>query len=170
MSIIAFRRGCEVGKRFGRLTVLGSAFRVRMEDGRPHKHVVCECDCGRAVLCRCDRLILGFARGCDDHNASDDYYIYQFRNRVNGKRYIGYTTNPVNREGQHRRGYGASMVHWAIQKYGNENLEFKVLRKVHDAAEAERIESELIAKYKTVSPHGYNGNGKGSVGCCAVDV
>ena len=154
--LITYRKGIDIAKRFGQLTVIGKPFWTRMERGTHAKAVVCECRCGRVVVCSCGKLSYGFTRSCGECAANDSYYVYQFRNRVNGKRYIGSTSNPKNRERQHRSGYGSSRLHWAILEHGNANLEFKILRKVHGANEAAEVENRLIEKYKTRAPQGYN--------------
>lgn len=157
-KVVTQRQGYRIGLRSGRLTGIGEPFWTYTTHGRRAKHVVCQCDCGRVTVCLCDSLVYGYVTSCGACDAC--CYVYQFRNRVNGKRYIGSTTNPANRERQHRSGYGASLVHRACQKYGNANLVFKILRKVDSIAEGKRVEYALIERYKTWAPRGYNGVAK----------
>lgn len=85
----------------------------------------------------------------------------------NGKRYIGITSNEVNRRWEKGSGYKkqAKMKN-AINKYGWENIEHIVLLCNLSKEEACKKEIELIAKYDTtninngynISSGGYTGN------------
>ena len=53
--------------------------------------------------------------------------IYKYTNKVNGKSYIGQTTNPKARHIQHKNTYEDSYFHRAIKKYGFDNFQYEVL-------------------------------------------
>lgn len=86
------------------------------------------------------------------------YVLYEHRNKVNGKRYIGITNNTVNRwygEGKHYE--GCPRFSAAIQKYGWDNFEHNVLIYGLTRDEASRLERHYIEKFKTQEKaFGYN--------------
>ena len=84
--------------------------------------------------------------------------IYKITNTVNGKSYIGQTTRDAvkTRIRDHLRGKGSQPVKDAIEKYGQDAFTYEIL---HDGIIPEfldDLEIEVIAKFNTVSPHGYN--------------
>lgn len=86
------------------------------------------------------------------------YVLYEHRNKLNGKRYIGITNNVTKRwygKGKH---YDGCPRFWnAIQKYGWDNFTHTII--VYDLTldEANRLEKHFISKYKTCEKeHGYN--------------
>ena len=84
--------------------------------------------------------------------------IYKITNIVNGKSYIGKTTRDAvkTRIRQHLRGKGSQPVKDAIEKYGQDAFTYEIL---HDGIIPEfldDLEKEVIAKFNTVAPHGYN--------------
>lgn len=88
-------------------------------------------------------------------------YIYCIRNKVSGKCYIGETIkeNVEERWKQHirliGRNKGCPALRDAIQKYGLDQFEFKVLIICFDENRFE-LEKYYIAKYKSQVPNGYN--------------
>ncbi len=80
--------------------------------------------------------------------------VYQATNKVNGHRYIGFTTRGLAaREAQHRKDARSKKAgfrfHHAIRKYGQENFVFEVLFDFLDDEELAKVyEWEAIAKYK----------------------
>ena len=87
------------------------------------------------------------------------YVVYMHTNRINGKKYIGITSQKYvtgrwhNGEGykQQRRFYSA------IKHYGWDGFIHEVLFSNLSKDEAERKEVELISKYRANDPeHGYN--------------
>ncbi len=87
-------------------------------------------------------------------------YIYQIRNRITGKSYIGETIKePERRWRQHiacaKTGKGCPALRDAFQKYGLESFEFKVLIICFDN-DRFFYEKEYIKKYNTQTPNGYN--------------
>lgn len=89
------------------------------------------------------------------------YYCYKAVNKVNGKHYIGFATNPQNRWRQHKnyakngKGY---IFHDAIRKHGWENFEFEIICCGKNKQEMlEFVEPVLIDQYQSnISQHGYN--------------
>lgn len=78
----------------------------------------------------------------------------------NGKKYIGITGQKPEKRWQNGKGYAYGSNDYfynAIKKYGWENIEHKILHSGLTKDEAEQLEIELIAKYKTTSrKFGYN--------------
>lgn len=86
------------------------------------------------------------------------YILYEHRNKVNGKRYIGITNNKTKRwygKGKH---YDGCKCFWsAIQKYGWDNFEHNVIIDGLTLEEANRLEILFIAMFRTrEKPFGYN--------------
>ena len=83
--------------------------------------------------------------------------VYVHRNKINGKRYVGITSN-LKLRWRNGGGYRPQPYFWrAIQKYGCNNFEHEILlqNETHEyACKAERC---LIKHYKTKNPlYGYN--------------
>lgn len=103
------------------------------------------------------------------------YYVYVVINQINNKLYIGKTNKPDYRWGQHKkvaRGGPSkypnefSVVHKAIQKYGESNFEFVVLEEFDTENEAYYFETWWIEFLLfNISGAGYNLNigGKGGL-------
>lgn len=74
------------------------------------------------------------------------------------KRYIGITSNKVSRRWQNGYGYRENKHFFnAIKKYGWDNIRHEILFENLTQKEACKIETELIAKYKSdLSEYGYN--------------
>ena len=86
------------------------------------------------------------------------YVLYEHRNKINGKRYIGITNNTTKRwygKGKH---YRQCLHFWsAIQKYGWDNFTHTIL--IYDLTrdEANDLEVYYIDKYRTCEKEfGYN--------------
>ena len=83
--------------------------------------------------------------------------IYKIVNNVNGKLYIGQSVDPQHRFVAHCsraiNDSDNSPIHKAIKKYGKENFSMEVLEWTKDY---NLREQELIKKYKSYSPYGYN--------------
>lgn len=89
----------------------------------------------------------------------DNYTIYIHRNKINGKLYIGQTSQvPSKRWGKDGAGYKTSTKFYnAIQKYGWDNFEHIIVYTNLTLEEANVIEQELIQKYQTFKDEfGYN--------------
>ena len=87
-----------------------------------------------------------------------NWCVYMHENRENGKKYIGITSQKPTRRWQNGRHYeGCTAFFRAINKYGWDGFRHEILFTELTQEEAERLEIELIAKYKTTDPeHGYN--------------
>ena len=86
------------------------------------------------------------------------YILYEHRNKINGKRYIGITNNKTKRwygKGKH---YAKCPYFFAaIQKYGWDNFEHNVLIYDLTREEASRLEKHYIEMLKTRDKaYGYN--------------
>lgn len=84
-------------------------------------------------------------------------FIYKITNKLNGKIYIGQTTNPTRRFQEHRaRGYGneeEKILYKAFDKYGISNFSFEIIEEVENYNEREKY---WIKFYNCISPNGYN--------------
>lgn len=87
-----------------------------------------------------------------------EWCVYMHENRANGKKYIGITKQAPERRWQNGYGYRECPRFFnAIQKHGWDAFLHLILFTGLTAAEAARLEVELIEKYQTLDPaHGYN--------------
>lgn len=82
----------------------------------------------------------------------------------NGKRYVGITSQSINRRWQNGEGYKGQIVYNAIQKYGWHNVEHKILYENLTKIEAENKEKQIISEWKTnCRDFGYNVEGGGNL-------
>ena len=86
--------------------------------------------------------------------------IYSIRNKINGKVYIGLTTQGfMQRKREHicrfNRGERNHKLYQAFRKYGLDNFEFEQLYEVTDLNELPGIEKQMIRKYDSYN-NGYN--------------
>lgn len=86
------------------------------------------------------------------------YSVYIHTVKANGKKYIGQTKdNPKNRWGSNGCRYRGTVFYHAIQKYGWNNIDHEIVATGLTREEADKMEIDLIAKYKTnENKHGYN--------------
>lgn len=85
------------------------------------------------------------------------FTLYQYTNRLNGKRYIGVTYKPIRRFVEHAKGKsGARAFNNAIAKYGIENFTLTILANFDDIGAAAYHEQAAILKFGTLVPGGYN--------------
>lgn len=93
------------------------------------------------------------------------YYVYKATNLVNGKSYIGQSSQPHKRIWQHWRCYEKErcVFHDAIEKFGYENFKWEILETASSCEEAVLLEKYYIKQFSTLYPNGYNMN-KGGVG------
>jgi group I intron endonuclease len=84
-------------------------------------------------------------------------FIYKITNMVNGKIYIGQTTDWKRRFSEHKaRGYGQEsnkILYLAFDKYGIENFNFEVIEECENYNEREKY---WIKYYNCILPNGYN--------------
>ena len=98
------------------------------------------------------------------------YYVYKHTNRVNGKVYIGITSQKPRDRWDSGWGYQKNKHFWdAIQKYGWDSFDHEILFSELTPEEAFKKEQELIAEYDSRNyKKGYNcstGGESGAVGC-----
>lgn len=96
------------------------------------------------------------ARDC---KTSIEFTVYEHVNKINGKRYIGITSKAVQRRWRpDGSGYKNNPYFWhAIQKYGWDSFEHRILHQGLSEDEACRIEKALIAQYHSNDlVNGYN--------------
>lgn len=84
--------------------------------------------------------------------------VYMHENRINGKRYIGITSQKPEKRWKNGLGYkGCPHFMAAISKHGWDAFRHDILYAGLSKEEAELLEVELIAKYQTTDPtKGYN--------------
>lgn len=97
------------------------------------------------------------------------YYIYKATNTINGKSYIGQTTNLKRRKREHLRRRCASGYRTTFQKeideYGEDVFEWEILSACDNKADANKEETFQMLVNNTLEPNGYNsmtGGGGGS--------
>lgn len=85
------------------------------------------------------------------------YYLYQYHNRINDKKYLGVTIDINRRRYEHAHKHNSSrLFSKAVDKYGIDSFEFKVLAILNDMEEAARTEQAAIIKFNSLAPYGYN--------------
>lgn len=101
--------------------------------------------------------------------------IYMISNKINGKKYIGYTSkkNPYHRFIEHisaskGENYQKQNIHKAMRKYGSENFEFVIIYQNESRDLVfKKMENQLIIEHNALGPHGYNmakgGGGAGEI-------
>ena len=81
--------------------------------------------------------------------------IYMFKNKLNGKIYVGQSNNIERRYSQHKRATDNMPFHKAVRKYGIDNFKFRILKEC-EIDELNRWEIYYISKCNSLVPHGYN--------------
>lgn len=82
--------------------------------------------------------------------------IYKITNTLNGKAYIGQTTQPAKRIAYHMNGHGNRLIKNAITKYGRDVFTYEILYDGIIPELLSRYEVDAIKKYGTLAPKGYN--------------
>ena len=87
-------------------------------------------------------------------------WIYLIKNKVNDKKYVGFTTiDPVARFNQHRTQSGSRLMHSAIKKYGADSFEVIPLYWGFDDGHTLLVmEEHFVREYCShyIDGHGYN--------------
>lgn len=85
-----------------------------------------------------------------------NYSVYVHTNKINGKKYVGQSSNIVERWRNGGKNYFSSIKFFrAIQKYGWENFTHEILYENLNKEAANKIERDLIRKYDSIN-NGYN--------------
>lgn len=98
-----------------------------------------------------------------------NYIVYCHTNKINGKKYVGITSQKPQSRWKNGNGYRNNEYFFrAIQKYGWHNFQHEILYTNLTKADAEKKEVELIAEYHSSLPeNGYNielgGNSTGKI-------
>jgi len=83
--------------------------------------------------------------------------IYAITNKINGKQYVGQTTQRIERRWKsHCTNNGCLALNGAIQKYGKENFTVEEIYRAFSIEELNQKEIEFINKFNTLAPYGYN--------------
>lgn len=93
-------------------------------------------------------------------------YIYLRTNKINGKKYVGLTTDLKTRQNSWKsisRHYAGKAIYNARKKYGIDGFDFKILKECEDE-ELDYWEKYYIKELNTKVPYGYNMT-EGGDGC-----
>lgn len=84
------------------------------------------------------------------------FSVYKITNKINGKVYIGKTNNPKKRWNEHKstskkvKGHkDFSLIHKAIQKYGDDCFTFEVIKEFKNESQAYNSEKYWIKRHKS---------------------
>lgn len=91
-------------------------------------------------------------------NRQTNWCVYMHENRVNGKKYIGITSQKPTNRWMNGRGYKrCPFFYEAIRKYGWDGFKHEILFTALNQEIAEQILMKMIYKYQTYNPqYGYN--------------
>lgn len=95
------------------------------------------------------------------------YSIYSITNKINSKRYIGFTSkNPPEKRFQEHCKSTNTTISNAIKKHGKENFKFEVILQGWDRDHVLSMETYFIKEYNTFGKSGYNltMGGEGAIG------
>ena len=92
--------------------------------------------------------------------------VYLILNKVNGKRYVGQTVQPLKKRFDKHAKCNTTLIGKAIQKYGRENFYCGVIKTCASKAEMDYWEKHFIVALKSKVPYGYNmtDGGEGTIG------
>lgn len=87
----------------------------------------------------------------------NNYCVYIHQNRINGKRYVGITSQVPESRWRNGAGYSHQVFGKAIKKYGWNNFNHIIISDNLSEEEAKELEIKLIKQYKTQKAEfGYN--------------
>lgn len=92
------------------------------------------------------------------------YSLYIATNLVNGKQYVGLTSEYQKRLISHKCAKSRSSFHIAIKTYGFDNFVFTHIASACDLEAACDLERMLIQQHNTLQPNGYNMTVGGQIG------
>ena len=103
------------------------------------------------------------------------YYIYEIKNKINGKSYIGQRKCPKNKEPEIDRYMGSgTYLSRAKEKYGIENFEKKIIAICETSKNADILEKIFIALYRAEGKAEYNiadgGDGGNTLKYASTDI
>lgn len=85
------------------------------------------------------------------------YKVYKHTNLINGKSYIGITSQKTYKRWHPDHYISCKRFYAAIEEFGWQNFSHEVLYEVETKEEANKLEKEMIAQYKTTeAAFGYN--------------
>ena len=176
-----------------RLTVIKQAEDYIRPNGQRVARYLCKCNCGseKTIIARLDSIKNGSVKSCGCLSAwsnsnklkqnfkntgySDEklWTVYMHTNKINGKKYIGITSQnpPKRRWRDNGSGYKDNVHFWnAIKKYGWDNFKHEILLQHEELEYAFKVEKCLIRHYKTNNRmYGYNLT-TGGEGCSGIVV
>lgn len=84
--------------------------------------------------------------------------VYVIANKINGKQYVGQTTQSLQRRwaAHCQKTNGCSAISRAIQKYGKDNFIIKIIHNANSIKELNKMEKFFIKKLDTMGVNGYN--------------
>jgi group I intron endonuclease len=84
-------------------------------------------------------------------------FVYLITNIINGKRYVGQTTNSLEcRWAAHQKSKNCRYLYAAINKYGKDNFTIESICEPPTIDLMNEFEAEYIHLYNTLVPNGYN--------------
>ena len=99
-------------------------------------------------------------------NIEKTFCVYIHTNKINGKRYVGVTSQPPERRWENGKGYTKRQPHIynAIKKWGWDNFEHEILITNVSLEHADSLERMLIKAWRLQNPqYGYNAQSGGLI-------
>lgn len=82
--------------------------------------------------------------------------IYKITNKLNGKCYIGQTTQKLNRRLSMHRLTNKSAISLALKKYGEQNFSISIIDAYNNITDLNNAEEYYIDFHNCLAPNGYN--------------
>lgn len=89
------------------------------------------------------------------------WIVYCHENKINKKKYIGITSQKLNRRWREGNGYKNTLFGKVIKKYGWDNFEHYIIEKDIPEYLIDEKEKFYITKFNTMIPNGYNSTSGG---------